>query len=1176
MSKPRILIAEDERIVAEDIKRTLEGFGYAISSITSTGEACIKKSQEEKTDLVLMDIVLGGKIDGIEAARQISGKLNIPVVFLTARAEEGTLIRVKITEPCACVKKPLADREPRAAVKGALSRYDMEARLKESERFCSNLLAYAPNPIIVINPDTSVRYVNPALERLTGYSLSEIIGVKVPYPWYIKETAKKSERNLKEAMRKGNQRHEALFQTKTGERFWVEISAMPVKEEGEFKYFIANWIDITERKRAEEVMSQTQVELRIRNRIAEIFLTIPDEEMYGEVLQVILEAMESQYGIFGYINEHGTLIVPSLSRDIWEQCQVPNKTIEFPRNTWAGIWGRALKEKRSLYSNEGLCVPSGHVPISKVLVVPIIYRDEVIGILEVANKPHDYGKKDREFLETIAAHVAPILNARLQRDRQERARNQVEIALREKEERMRAIFKAAKNTSFILTDTQGTDARITEFSPGAEHIFGYTREEVLGKPVAILHRQADIERFPRIFDAMSKNRLGFFGETTLVRKSGAEFPALFSTAPVIDSTGEMTSALGVSVDISELKQAEEALRESEANYRELADSITDVFFAMDKNLTYTYWNKASEKVTGIAAKDAIGKSIRLLFGDVPPTRKAIKAYRDVLRTKQPKNFINEHCVGGKCYFFDISAYPSRGGLAVFVKDITDHKRTVEALRESEEKYRLLVEHSNDAIFISQDGVVKFSNPRTEEMFGYSAEELVTIPFTDLVHPEDRDIVIEKYRRRFRGEERIAPYSFRIFNKHGEELWVQLNAVLISWEGKPATLNFLRDTTQQKRLEAQLIQAQKMEAIGTLAGGIAHDFNNLLMGILGFSSLMLMDLEPAHPHYDRLQGIEGLVLSGAELTKQLLGFAQGGKYEVRPIDLNEVVKMTSGMFSRTKKEITIHRKFQRDIWPIEADGGQIEQVLLNLYVNAWQAMPGGGELYLSTENFTLDEDQVKPFNVEPGRYVRITVTDTGAGMDEQTRQRIFEPFFTTKERGRGTGLGLASVYGIIKNHGGYIEVDSREGEGTTFSICLPASGRRLMEKKEVPRDIVPGTGTVLLVDDEEVMVKIGEKMLTALGYEAVTAKGGREALEVYEKQRDTIDLVILDMIMPEMSGGEVYDRLKEINPELRVLLSSGYSIEGQAREILERGCNGFIQKPFDMRMLSRKIREILDQ
>jgi len=416
-----------------------------------------------------------------------------------------------------------------------------------------------------------------------------------------------------------------------------------------------------------------------------------------------------------------------------------------------------------------------------------------------------------------------------------------------------------------------------------------------------------------------------------------------------------------------------------------------------------------------------------------------------------------------------------------------------------------------------------------------------------------------------------------------------NSPIVHGDGSISKMTVFRDTTDLKKLETQLQQAQKMEAIGTLAGGIAHDFNDILMAIQGHTSIMLMNKASAHSDFGHLRGIEDNIESAADLTRQLLGFARGGKYEVKPTDLNELIKKQNRMFGRTKKEITIRGKYKKDLWSVEVDRGQIEQVLLNLYVNAWQAMPGGGNLNLETENVTLDETDVKPFSIEPGRYVKISVTDTGVGMDKATREKIFDPFFTTKEMDRGTGLGLASVYGIIKNHGGFINVYSEKGHGTTFNIYLPASAsaqarraglpaseKDVIEEKKSTGDTLRGSETVLFVDDEDMIIEIVEEMLEQLGYKVLTARSGKEAIEIYEENKQRIDIVILDVVMPDMSGGETYDKLKEINPDIKVLLASGYSMNGSATEIMDRGCNGFIQKPAKTRELSQKLREILDK
>jgi two-component system, cell cycle sensor histidine kinase and response regulator CckA len=366
----------------------------------------------------------------------------------------------------------------------------------------------------------------------------------------------------------------------------------------------------------------------------------------------------------------------------------------------------------------------------------------------------------------------------------------------------------------------------------------------------------------------------------------------------------------------------------------------------------------------------------------------------------------------------------------------------------------------------------------------------------------------------------------------------------------------------------------MEAIGTLAGGIAHDFNNLLMAIQGNTSLMLMRTDAKDPRYEKLKAIENQVVAGSDLTKQLLGFARVGKYEMKPIGLNDVVEKSSIMFGRTKKEISVHKKYGKALWAVEADASQMEQVFMNLYVNAWQAMAGGGHVYLETANLTIMEKDEKSSYMKPGKYVKVSLTDTGVGMDEKTKARIFEPFFTTKEMGRGTGLGLAMVYGIVKGHNGYIDVYSEKGRGTTFNIYLPASERKALKDVRTEEVIVAGEETILLVDDEEAIIGVVKEMLETLGYQVLTAASGRKAVEIYENNKSKIDLVILDMIMPDMGGGETFDRLKEVNPEIKVILASGYSLNGEASGIMVRGCKGFIQKPARIAELSQRVRNVL--
>jgi PAS domain S-box-containing protein len=392
---------------------------------------------------------------------------------------------------------------------------------------------------------------------------------------------------------------------------------------------------------------------------------------------------------------------------------------------------------------------------------------------------------------------------------------------------------------------------------------------------------------------------------------------------------------------------------------------------------------------------------------------------------------------------------------------------------------------------------------------------------------------------------------------------------VAWE----LLERKRAEHEREELQTRLMQSQKLEAVGTLAGGIAHDFNNILAGIMGGLTLLDLDLGESSEHHPDIQEMMALVERAADLTKQLLGFARRGKYDVRPLDLARVLNKVSAMFGRTRKDIIIETGVAPTLRAVLMDHVQLEQVLLNLFVNAGQAMPNGGRLLLSAENAEDARNQGTPHGVAPRHFIRLVVTDTGIGMDSATQARIFEPFFTTKGPSQGTGLGLASVYGIIQSHGGTITVESEPEKGARFTLLLPATDRPIAEKAPGAA-ILRGMGTILIVDDEEPIVQAYARVLHRIGYEVLTASGGREAVDLMRQHGEGISLVILDMTMPEMSGRQTYDAIQEIAPGTKVLLSSGYSIDGQAQEMLEHGCNGFIQKPFDVATLAARLRELM--
>lgn len=530
---------------------------------------------------------------------------------------------------------------------------------------------------------------------------------------------------------------------------------------------------------------------------------------------------------------------------------------------------------------------------------------------------------------------------------------------------------------------------------------------------------------------------------------------------------------------------------------------------------------------------------------------------------------------------DKALFDERGELIEFQsvgRDISERKAAVAALEESEKRFRELAELLPELIFETDvTGNLTFVNKNAFEYFLYTREEFDNgLNALNMLIAEDRERAGENIRRILSGED-LGLTEYTAVRKDGSTFPILIHSTPIYREDKPAGLRgTIVDISEKKRLESELIQAQKMEAVGTLAGGIAHDFNNLLTGIQGVASLMLLDVDSDDQLQQKIRTIEQYVRNGATLAKQLLGFARSEKTKIAPVDIGVVVGQIADMFGRTKKEVSIVSDIGGDVWTVEVDRGQIEQVILNLLVNAWQAMPGGGELRIRIVNEVLDKKTAGHFQSKPGKYVKISVEDTGMGMDERTRDRVFEPFFTTKEMGRGSGLGLSSAYGIIKNHDGFLNVRSVKGEGSTFEVFLPATEKIAVEENRETPYIQSGKETVLLVDDEPMIVETGKKMIERLGYDVVSATSGRKAIDIFRDHSENIDLVVLDMIMPGTAGIEVYQALMRVDPSARIVLTSGYNIDPQTRQLLDANGNSFLHKPFNIQELSFRLREILDR
>ncbi len=652
----------------------------------------------------------------------------------------------------------------------------------------------------------------------------------------------------------------------------------------------------------------------------------------------------------------------------------------------------------------------------------------------------------------------------------------------------------------------------------------------------------------------------------------------------------------LTANLKQLADKNEALRESEENLRITLNAIGDAVIDTDVQGSVMRMNLMAEQLTGWEAAQAVGYPLEDVFAVVDEhTQEPLESISHrVLGARKIVEYTQEvllQCKDQTTRPVTISAAPILNtskevtGMVVVFQDVTKEWRAQKTAESIDKNYRSLIEGSIEGILIHKNFKPLLVNKSYAEIHGYTVDEILAMESIVSIYAEhERARLMHYHDARKKGEYAPSQFEYQAVHKNGDLIWLDMRVTTIKWKEEPAVQTTVFDITERKRmeedrdkLETQFQQAQKFEATSTLAGGIAHDFNNLLMGVQGNASLMSMYADLPPRFNEKLKNIEHYVQRGAELTHQLLTLSRGAVLEKRPTDLNAAIRRSAKLFARTHKEISIHQNLHNELYKVDADQGQIEQVFLNLFVNALHAMPSGGDIHLESQNTYVDGQSVLPSILESGPYVRLTVTDTGVGMDKKTQAKIFDPFFTTKQKGEGTGLGLTSVYGIIKKHGGVINVYSEKGEGTTFNIYLPASTEQEAVETipELDDTIEGGMETILLVDDEDLVITVGEEMLELMGYTVLTARNGGEALEIYKANWGRINLVILDIIMPQMGGEETFAQLKAINPDVLVLLSSGYAMNGKAERILKKGCCGFIQKPFDIRRLAKKVRATLE-
>ena len=805
-------------------------------------------------------------------------------------------------------------------------------------------------------------------------------------------------------------------------------------------------------------------ELETRNSLNTILLTFPGERMFSEVLNFLLQEMGCKYGIFGYFAEDGTFIAPGVTREAFPGVLVdPGTNAVFDVSSFSSnTWMQSIREKRAIIRNHGpFSTPPGHATIENTIVSPIIFNDVVVSSIHLANKTDGFSKKDADFLEMIAAQIAPVLFARLERDRRYNERQKAENEL---EKSQRFLEQIVENIPDMIFVKDVENLRFVRFNKAGEELLGYSREDLLGKNDYdfFLKEQADFFT-AKDREVISRKEVTRIEHEEINTRHRGKRILRTKKLPVIDSNGEPQFLLGISTDVTEQKIAEDELKSAFVRLHQVFESIIGLIIIIDsKTFKIIYANKFSEELYG-----------KKLEGQI-------------------------------CYeVFNKLGMPCQN--------------------------------------CSMEKVIELGGA-----------------------PYQRE------------------YFNPVLNKH-----LLITERIIRWpDGRDVKFQFSMDTTDLRRsehekqqLQSQLLQAQKMEAVGTLAGGIAHDFNNLLQVVLGYSEVILAHKNMADVDYKNVQKIHQAGKRGADLVRSLLTFSRKMETKQVLVNVNHQITSLGSLLSRTiPKNIHIHLALGPDVNFIMADPSQIDQILMNLSLNARDAMPNGGTLTVETTNVKLDEYYCNyNLGARPGDYVRIVISDNGHGMTEETLDHMFEPFFSTKEVGKGTGLGLATVYGIVKQLGGHIDCESAPHCGTTFSIFLPAASDTQISAIETTEDFpLTGNETILLVDDEEEIRNLGAKILEKYGYNVILAANGAEAIEIYRNRKDSISLVVLDLIMPEKDGIQCSREILSMNPEAKILVASGFSVDIERKDFLEKTTMGIVEKPYGSKQLATAAREALDR
>ncbi len=801
-----------------------------------------------------------------------------------------------------------------------------------------------------------------------------------------------------------------------------------------------------------------------------------------------------------------------------------------------------------------------------------------VGYLEERSEKDEgpFLKEERLLIDSIAERLGHITEHK-----------QAEAALKESEERYQRITEGL--TDYLYT-VRLQDGQVVETTHGhaCKKVTGYTKKEFADNPNLWMNMVVEEER-GQVLESVQKILAGENIppiEHRIVRKDGQIRWVRDTPILQFDSQSRLVSYDGVIKDITAHKQAEETLAREKLFTESLLATAQTIILVLDTSGHIVTFNPYMEHVSGYKLEEVKGKEWFSTF--LPEDKQAktrdlfLKAIGDIKTKGNIDEIITRDGRIRIIEWYDKTLKDNNGhivGLLSNGQDITERKQAEKALRESEEKYRTVVENAQEAIYIAVDGILKFGNSKAAELSGYTQEDLTSTPFVEFIHPDDSEMVIDRYLRRLKGEDIPNKYSFRIIDKQGTIRWVELTAVIITWEGKPASLSFLTDITDRKRLEEERQRVEKLESVGMLAGGIAHDFNNILTSILGNISLARTEAAPGSELLDSLEQAEKASLRAKDLTLQLLTFSRGGAPVTKLASLTELLRDTAG-FALRGSNVKCHFSIPAGLRHAEVDAGQVSQVIHNLVINAQQAMPAGGSIEIGAENIALSEMQSlgRGLPVIAGDYIRIAVADHGTGIPKEHLDRIFDPFFSTKQK--GSGLGLATSFSIARNHGGHISVESELGSGSTFYLYLPASTETVTPEKAEKKATKPaGKARILVMDDEKEVREVAGRMLKHIGYKDIEfAKDGAEAIKLYKAAMESgkpFSVAILDLTIAGGMGGEVaIKKLLKIDPGVKAIVSSGYVDDSVIAKYKKHGFSGMVAKPYTLEQLGKALQDVI--